>query len=76
MAEISLKVDTGVRALHTILGNILEPYYDVAASMLISEDLEGFEKQLEVHLKDIEKSLAAFDVEDEEEDRPPFGMYM
>ena len=75
LAEISLKVDTGVRALHTILGKILEPYYELAASML-GEDCESLEKHLEVNLKDIEKSLDAFNVEEKEDDGPLFRMYL
>lgn len=75
LAEISLKVDTGVRALHTILGKILEPYYDLA-STLIGTDLEGHDKQIKISLKEIEKSIDAFDVEEENEDAPPPGMYL
>ena len=74
LAEISLKVDTGVRAVHTILGKILEPYYE-QASILMDID-SGCERLLQVNLKDIEKSLEVFDVEEEKEDGPPFGMYI
>jgi hypothetical protein len=69
-----LKVDTGVRAVHTILGKILEPYYERAFELM---DIESdCEKRLQVNLKDIEKSLQVFDVEEEEDCGPPPFMYI
>ncbi len=74
LAEISLKVDTGVRSVQTILGKVLEPYYEQAFALMDADPVD--EKHLQVNLKDIEKSLQVFDVEEEKEDCPPFGMYL
>lgn len=76
LAEISLKVKTGVRALDTILGKVLEPYYDLATT-LMGTDFESEEKHIDIRLKDIKASLEAFDVvEEKDDDAPPFGMYL
>lgn len=74
LAEISLKVDSGVRAVHTILGKVLDPYYEQAFTLMDADS--GCEKNLQVNLKDVEKGFEAFDVEEEKEDCPPPGMYI
>ena len=71
LAESSIKIGLGVRSLHTVLNEILQPLYETASIGGISGCLTIKESEV---LPVIEKMKK--DRKKSKKDEPPFGMYM
>ncbi len=71
LAESSIKIGLGVRSLHTVLNEILEPFYESASVGGISGCLTIKESEISPFIEKMKR-----DCKKSKKDEPPFGMYI
>jgi ATP-dependent Clp protease ATP-binding subunit ClpX len=71
LAESSIKIGLGVRSLHTVLNEVLEPLHETASAGAISGSVTITEQEISPFIERMKKSCKM-----SKKDEPPFGMYM
>ena len=71
LAESSIKIGLGVRSLHTVLNEVLEPLHETASAGAISGSVTITEREVSPFIEKMKR-----DCKKSKKDEAPFGMYM